>query len=91
VKVRRGETLVDETDRFLPYARQDGRLYHAAQKAGLFVMYKLDPGTPGTDEGWVYGTVSADGREVLSAGRVGPCMACHWDAPHDRLFGLKKD
>jgi len=88
VKVRGRDGLVDHTDRFTPYVRKDGRLYHAAQKAGLFIMVKLDPQTPGTDEGWVYGTVSADGKEVTSAGRVESCMACHRDAPHDRLFGL---
>jgi hypothetical protein len=77
---------------FIPYARgKDGRLYHAKEKAGLFIMYKLDPKTPGTDEGWVYGTVTADGKKVTSAGRVESCMECHKDAPHDRLFGLPKE
>jgi hypothetical protein len=80
---------VEQEDRFVPYARgKDGRLYQAKEKAGLFVMFKLDPKTPGTDEGWVYGTVTADGKKVTSAGRVESCMACHRDAPHDRLFGL---
>jgi hypothetical protein len=73
---------------FLPYARKEGRLYQAKEKVGLFVMYKLDPQTPGTDEGWVYGTVTADGKKVTSAGRVQSCTACHRHAPHDRLFGL---
>jgi hypothetical protein len=54
-------------------------------------MFKLDPKTPGTDEGWVYGTVSADGKQVTSAGRVESCMRCHQKAPHDRLFGLPKE
>jgi hypothetical protein len=82
---------VEQEDRFIPYARgKDGRLYHAKEKAGLFVMFKLDPQTPGTDEGWVYGTVTADGKKVTSAGRVESCMGCHKDAPHDRLFGLPK-
>jgi hypothetical protein len=75
-------------ENFLPYARSGGRLYHAKEKAGLFVMLKLDPQTPGTDEGWVYGTVTADGKKVTSAGRVESCMGCHKGAPHDRLFGL---
>ncbi len=80
---------VEQEDRFVPYARgKDGRLYHAKERAGLFIMIKLDPKTPGTDEGWVYGTVTADGKKVTSAGRVESCMACHKDAPHDRLFGL---
>jgi hypothetical protein len=80
---------VEQEDRFMPYARgKDGRLFHAKAKAGLFIMFKLDPKTPGTDEGWVYGTVTADGKNVTSAGRVESCMGCHKDAQHDRLFGL---
>jgi hypothetical protein len=71
---------------FLPYARQDGRLYHATGKAGLFIMCKLAPQTPDTDEGWVYGTVTPDGKQVTSAGRVASCLECHRQAPHDRLF-----
>ena len=42
----------------------------------------------GSDAGWVYGTVTPDGR-VTSAGRVASCMGCHVDAPHERMFGLK--
>ncbi len=88
VKVRRAGQWAEQELEFWPYVRAGGRLYHARQKAGLFVMYKEGPGTPGTDEGWVYGTVTADGRTVTSAGRVATCMGCHKDAPHDRLFGL---
>ena len=66
-----------------------GDNWHTAGKpSGLFVMMKLDPKTPGTDDGWVYGTVSADGKTVTSAGKVESCMKCHQDARHDRLFGL---
>jgi hypothetical protein len=54
-------------------------------------MFKLDPSTPGTDRGWAYGTVTADGKQVTSAGRVESCMRCHRKAPHDRLFGLPKE
>jgi hypothetical protein len=86
-KVRVGDRLVEQEDSFLPYARQGGKLYHAKERGPLFVMFKVDPQTPGTDEGWVYGTVK-DGKEVTSAGRVESCMKCHQDAPHDRLFGL---
>jgi hypothetical protein len=87
VKVRQGDGLVEQEDSFVPYARKDGRLYHAKEKGPLFVMFKMDPRTPGTDEGWVYGTVTADGKQVTSAGRVESCMQCHQGAPHDRLFG----
>jgi hypothetical protein len=78
------------TDSFLPYARKGGKLYKAAKQAELFIMYKLDPTTPGTDKGWVYGTVTADGKKVTSAGRVASCMKCHEKAAQDRVFGLPK-
>jgi hypothetical protein len=65
-------------------------VYKAAKPAGLFVMMKLDPKTPGTDAGWVYGTLSADGKAVTAAGKVESCMKCHQDAKHDRLFGPAK-
>jgi hypothetical protein len=74
-------------DVFFPYARKGGRLYLASRKSALFVMLKLDPATPETDEGWVYGTVTADGTHVTASGRLESCMGCHRDAPHDRLFG----
>ena len=88
VKVRQSDGLVEKDDSFIPFARKDGRLYHAEEKGPLFIMFKMDPQTTGTDEGWVYGTVTPDGKQVTSAGRVESCMKCHQDAPHDRLFGL---
>jgi hypothetical protein len=63
------------------------RTYFATDQGPLFIMTKLDPQTPGTDDGWVYGTVSADGKTVTSAGRVESCMGCHVKATKDRLFG----
>jgi hypothetical protein len=51
-------------------------------------MFKVDPKTKDTDNGWVYGTVTADGKKVTSSGKVESCMKCHQDAPHDRVFGL---
>jgi hypothetical protein len=78
---------IGDVDTFLPYARKDGKLYKAVKPADLFVMMKLDPATPGTDDGWVYGTVTADGKKVTSAGMVESCMKCHAEAKHDRLFG----
>ena len=59
------------------------------EKHDLFIMMKLDPKTAETDDGWVYGTVTADGKKVTSAGRVQSCMSCHTNAQHNRLFGLK--
>jgi len=77
-------------DHFWPYASREGKVYKAAKQADLFIMTKLDPSTPGTDEGWVYGTVTPDGKKVTSAGRVESCRKCHVEAKHDRLFGLRK-
>ena len=76
-------------DHFWPYGRKDGKLFKATRQADLFIMIKLDPKTPNTDQGWVYGTVSPDGKKVTSAGRVDSCMKCHQDAKVDRLFGLR--
>src|SRR5579862_8672445 len=90
VYIHRGEAVVEESIRFIPYAKQGDHLYHAVSKAELFIMFKRDPKTPGTDEGWVYGTVSTDRKQVLTVGRVESCMGCHRDAPYDRLFGHPK-
>lgn len=73
---------------YLPYAKKEGKLYKAHEKAGLYIMFQLDPQTADTDEGWVYGTLTADGKTVTSAGRIESCMKCHQEAPHGRLFGL---
>jgi hypothetical protein len=73
----------------MPFARKDGKVYRTDQQSALFIMFKTNPSTPGTDQGWVYGTVTADGKTVTAAGRVESCMGCHQDAKHDRLFGLK--
>ncbi len=54
-------------------------------------MYKTAPFAPGTDDGWVYGTVTADGKTVTSAGLVESCMSCHREAPRDRCFGIARE
>jgi hypothetical protein len=79
----------DGGDHFYPYAMQDGVLYRADKPAGLYIMFKVDPATPGTDGGWVYATILADGQ-LTSAGKVRSCVACHQEAAHDRLFGVPK-
>ncbi len=79
---------LEQADHFLPFAEKDGKIYHAAKQADLFIMFKVDPKTKDTDKGWVYGTVTADAKKVTSSGKVESCMNCHQDAPHDRLFGL---
>jgi hypothetical protein len=77
-------------DHFWPYARKGDKLFKASRQADLFIMMKLEPKTPGTDGGWVYGTVTADGKTVTSAGRVESCMKCHEDAKNERLFGVQR-
>jgi hypothetical protein len=76
-------------NRYQPHALEGGKVYTGEKRGDLFVMLKTDPRTPGTDDGWVYGTVSADGKTVTSAGRVGSCMKCHQGREH-RLFGVQK-
>jgi hypothetical protein len=75
-------------DHFYPYATKDGGTYRASEPAGLFVMFKVDPPTADTDQGWVYATVSPAGK-VTSSGRVASCMGCHdVSATHERLYGV---
>ncbi len=59
------------------------------EPTGLFIMLKVDPATPDTDNGWIYATTTSTG-EVTSSGRVESCMNCHVKAPYDRLFGPKQ-
>lgn len=84
----KGEPSDEHKDRFYPYARKDGKVFKAAKQADLFIMLKLDPATPNTDAGWVYGTVTPDSKTVTSSGKVESCMKCHVEAHGDRLFGL---
>jgi hypothetical protein len=78
----------DGGDHFYPYAKKDGVVYRATEPAGLFIMFKVDPATHDTDEGWVYATVSPAGQ-LTSSGRVAACMGCHeTSATHERLFGV---
>jgi hypothetical protein len=101
--VRPGQIIVK--DAFLPvevpgvpdreplpaaHARSEGKVYRAGDPVGLFVMAKLDPGTEGTDEGWVYGVVAPGGAKV-TAGKLEACMGCHRNAPRDRLFGFHRE
>jgi hypothetical protein len=78
-----------EDDHFYPYARRGDKLFKASKQADLFIMLKMDPKTPGTDAGWVYGTVTPDGKIVSSGGKLESCMKCHQKAKPDRLFGLR--
>ncbi len=81
------EVTGEHVDHFTTYLQRDGRWYRADAKGPLFVMMKAGPG-PGTDNGWIYATLTPEGSEITAAGRIESCMKCHEHAPHDRLFGL---
>jgi hypothetical protein len=70
---REGNQLF-QGDHFVPYARKGDKLFKASKQADLFIMLKLDPKTEGTDEGWVYGTVTPARRSPPSA-RSSPAWA----------------
>ncbi len=81
---------VAERDAMSSKSTQHGdKFYKPGARRELFIMYRLGATENGTHDGWVYGTVSADGKVVTSQGRVESCMACHKDAPADHLFGPK--
>ena len=65
-----------------------GKTVHPGSKHALFVMWKRAAGTPSTDAGWTYATLTPDGTRVTASGRLKNCMACHEGATHDRMFGL---
>jgi len=79
-----------EVDHFYPYIRKGDKVFKAARQADLFIMLKLDPRTPDTDDGWVYATATPDGKKITSMGKIESCMKCHLQAKSDRLFGLQK-
>lgn len=79
-----------EADHFHPYLKaDDGKTYRAGKLVGVYFVIEKGANTPGTDEGFVYGTVTATG-EVTSAGKVTSCMGCHVQAKHRRFFGPAK-
>ncbi|MCA8965362.1 MAG: VWA domain-containing protein [Planctomycetes bacterium] len=82
------QTPAGERYGMTPEARDGAAVFHAGEPQGLFVMHKLAADTPGTDQGWVYGTIDATGV-VTAAGRIASCMRCHQDTTEDRRFGLR--
>src|SRR5262249_31112928 len=69
-------------------AMRDGQQFAPGEQRDLFVMVELSGDHTDTDDGWIYGTVSPDGKTVSSCGRVESCMGCHVEARKGRLFGL---
>ena len=70
---------------FNPYSRDGDKMYIASKLVALYVMQKKPANTPGTDAGWIYGTVTPEG-EVTSAGKVASCMGCHTQSKNDRML-----
>ncbi|MBM80254.1 MAG: hypothetical protein CMJ78_06625 [Planctomycetaceae bacterium] len=58
---------------FATHGKQE---YKATEQRELFIMFKTDSTTPGSDAGWVYGVTSADGKKVVAAGHLENCMSC---------------
>ena len=53
----------------------------------LFVMMKT--GEADSDAGWIYATMSPDGKTVTASGKIASCMECHQsERTNDRLFGV---
>jgi hypothetical protein len=86
--VPEGQTEAGRRYLATPVLRDGEKVFHAGDAAGLFVMHKLAPGTPDTDEGWIYATIDRDGA-VTAAGRLASCMRCHENDTDDRRFGLR--
>jgi hypothetical protein len=68
---------------------EDGKKFAIGDPAGLFIMLKLDPATPNTDEGWVYAVTTPDNASVIRAGRIESCIDCHKTTTKDRLYGFR--
>lgn len=76
-------------NRINPRTKVGDRILEIGKRKDLFVMMKLEPDTPGTDQGWIYGVVSPDAETVSKSGKVTSCMQCHEEkANNDRLFGM---
>lgn len=73
-----------------PYVDRGEKIYRPDELDSLFIMFKMkdEDEDEHSDNGWIYGTVSADGQTVTSSGRLDNCMGCHIDAGDDRLFGI---
>lgn len=71
--------------RISPRVKVGDQTLEIAERTDLFVMVKQAVDAGGTDEGWVYGVIDSDSREVKSAGAVASCISCH-EGQTDRLF-----
>jgi len=74
-------------NRINPRTKFGDETLEIGKRKDLFLMIKLATDTPGTDQGWVYGIVNPESKEVTESGKVSSCIQCHQDAKNDRLFG----
>lgn len=79
-----GQVLVKEA--WIPAAGSTMSRPQAGERGPLFVMMKT--GEPDSDAGWIYATLTPDGKTVTASGKLATCMACH-ESKQDRLFGIK--
>jgi len=79
---------VSEGENRAKCAQQDGAWFAADEPRELFIMMKKAKSVQGTDGGWVYGVVTADGSKVVRSGLLQDCMGCHKAAKHDRQLGF---
>jgi hypothetical protein len=84
-----GQVLVKDSFHPVESEERGRKIYRTGERQGLFVMYKADTGE--TDNGWIYATLTADGKQVTSKGLIDSCMGCHADAGESRLFGVQAD
>ncbi len=54
-----------------------------------YIMFKSNATDYKTDNGWVYGVVTPDGKKVLQKGLIASCMRCHSESKTDRTLGAK--
>jgi hypothetical protein len=79
-----GQVLVKES--WVPASASSTKHPVAGERAPLFVMMKT--GESDGDAGWIYATLTPDGKTVTAAGKIASCIECH-ESKKDRLFGVK--
>ena len=79
-----GQVLVKEA--WIPAAGSTSKHPVAGEKGPLFMMMKT--GESESDGGWIYATLTPDGKKVTASGKLASCMECH-ESKQDRLFGVK--
>jgi len=79
-----GQVLVKEA--WLPASGSTMSKPRAGERGPLFMMMKT--GEADSDGGWIYATLTPDGKTLTGYGKMASCMECH-QPKEDRLFGIK--